>query len=178
MKDCITDMCNFLLSCVELQGTWIMTNRQRTRHESGTQRILGKFKISICAHLATTPQVVRWRRKFPFNFLTDREYVIARQLFTAGGGKQSGSGYSGRAAAAGTGPPSGGTPYLYGITKSVGHPGADRTGKTIKVERFYSMWRCRWVDFNFFDFIFFKSTGMGFVCVTGQRSFRDVYLIV
>jgi hypothetical protein len=29
-------------------------------------------------------QVVRWIRRFPFSFLSDREYVIARREFTEG----------------------------------------------------------------------------------------------
>ena len=29
-------------------------------------------------------QVVRWIRKFPFSFLTDREYVIGRRIYRQG----------------------------------------------------------------------------------------------
>jgi hypothetical protein len=31
-------------------------------------------------------QVVYWVRRFPFSFITDREYVIARRLFAYQGG--------------------------------------------------------------------------------------------
>ena len=33
---------------------------------------------------AQRQQVVRWIRKFPFSFLTDREYVIARRMYRQG----------------------------------------------------------------------------------------------
>jgi len=29
-------------------------------------------------------QVVRWIRRFPFSFISDREYVLARRLFKEG----------------------------------------------------------------------------------------------
>lgn len=69
-------------------------------------------------------QVVRWIRSFPFAFLSDREYVIARRLFKEGG-------------------------KLYGITKALNnHPRAPNT-KTVKMDVFYSMWssenvECPW----------------------------------
>jgi hypothetical protein len=41
---------------------------------------------------AQRQQVVRWLRRFPFSFITDREYILAKRLFRMG-------------------------PCLYGITK-------------------------------------------------------------
>lgn len=63
-------------------------------------------------------QIVRWIRSFPFNFLTDREYVIARRLFREDG-------------------------TLYGITKCIDHPLAPRQQHIVRMEVFYSMWLTR-----------------------------------
>lgn len=68
-------------------------------------------------------QVVRWIRRFPFKFLSDREYSIARRLFVEGDA-------------------------YYGITRSVpDHPAARRVRdpSTTQMEVFYSMWRSRTV---------------------------------
>lgn len=66
-------------------------------------------------------QVVRWLRHFPFAFITDREYVIARRLFRE---------------------PSG---CLYALTKSVQHPRACVDSSVVRMDVFYSMWRARTV---------------------------------
>mmetsp|Transcript_37023 Transcript_37023/g.82299 ORF Transcript_37023/g.82299 Transcript_37023/m.82299 type:complete len:474 (+) Transcript_37023:167-1588(+) len=63
-------------------------------------------------------QVVRWMRRFPFSFISDREYVIARRFFRQGDS-------------------------LYGITKAVDHPRASREGPVVRVDVYYSMWRSR-----------------------------------
>ena len=70
-------------------------------------------------------QVVRWTRKFPFSFLSDREYCIARRMFKKEGedGKYD----------------------LYGISKAINHPRAPPT-KAVKMDVFYSMWRSRTVE--------------------------------
>lgn len=68
-------------------------------------------------------QVVRWIRRFPFKFLSDREYAIARRFFREGDA-------------------------LYGITKSVpNHPAAlrARDPNTTQMDVYYSMWRSRTV---------------------------------
>ena len=62
-------------------------------------------------------QVVRWVRSFPFAFLTDREYVLARRIFAEGDA-------------------------LYGISKAIGHPDAP-TSDIIRVDDYRSMWRSR-----------------------------------
>ncbi len=63
-------------------------------------------------------QVVRWIRKFPFSFISDREYVIARRVFRQGDD-------------------------IYGITKAVDHPRAPALTSVVRMEVFYSMWRSR-----------------------------------
>jgi len=68
-------------------------------------------------NFAQREQVVRWLRSFPFSFMTDREYVLARRVFTVGDAS-------------------------YGITKSVVHPDAP-TGSVIRVDDYHSMWRSR-----------------------------------
>jgi hypothetical protein len=62
-------------------------------------------------------QVVRWVRTFPFSFLSDREYVLARRLFVEGDS-------------------------YYGITKAVKHPAAP-VGRIVRVDNIHSMWRSR-----------------------------------
>ena len=66
-------------------------------------------------------QVVRWLRHFPFAFITDREYIIARRLFRDDNG------------------------CLYALTKSVDHPRAPPDGHVVRMDVFYSMWRARTV---------------------------------
>lgn len=67
-------------------------------------------------------QVVRWIRSFPFAFISDREYVIARRVFQGEDGE------------------------LYGITKSVEHPAAPADTSVVRMHDFYSMWRSRTVS--------------------------------
>jgi len=64
--------------------------------------------------------VMRWTRRFPFSFISDREYIIAKQLFRRG-------------------------QDLFGVTKSVEHPRAPTNGEVVRVDNFYSMWRSRTV---------------------------------
>ncbi|KAL6774049.1 CGL111 [Auxenochlorella protothecoides x Auxenochlorella symbiontica] len=68
-------------------------------------------------------QVVRWLRTFPFAFISSREYVLGRRVF--------------RDAATGA---------LYGITRSVDHPGVRRCGRHVRMEDCHSMWRSRSVE--------------------------------
>lgn len=62
-------------------------------------------------------QVVRWVRTFPFSFLSDREYVLARRAFVEGDNH-------------------------YGITKAIKHP-AVPVGRIVRVDDIHSMWSCR-----------------------------------
>lgn len=65
-------------------------------------------------------QVVHWLRTFPFSFISQREYVIARRVW-----RQDGA--------------------LYGIMKSVTHPQAPAVSGIVRMDVFYSMWRSRTV---------------------------------
>eukprot|EP01026_Neomeris_dumetosa_P084833 TRINITY_DN9993_c1_g1_i1.p1 TRINITY_DN9993_c1_g1~~TRINITY_DN9993_c1_g1_i1.p1 ORF type:complete len:430 (-),score=42.34 TRINITY_DN9993_c1_g1_i1:527-1765(-) len=64
-------------------------------------------------------QVVRWLRTFPFVFLNDREYIIARRRFVGKNGE------------------------LYGITKTIDHPRAPARGNVVRMQQFFSMWKIR-----------------------------------
>lgn len=64
-------------------------------------------------------QVVHWVRRFPFSFLSDRDYTIARQMFKEDDGS------------------------LYGITKTIEHPRSARGDGLVRMDTFYSMWRSR-----------------------------------
>ncbi|KAF8067289.1 RRP45A [Scenedesmus sp. PABB004] len=63
-------------------------------------------------------QVVRWLRRFPFAFLSDREYTIARREFVEPDG-------------------------IYACTKAVDHPRQYSAGKVVRMQVFHSMWRSR-----------------------------------
>jgi hypothetical protein len=63
-------------------------------------------------------QVVRWIRTFPFAFLSNRDYVIARRLFRENG-------------------------CQYGITKGTEHCRAPVKDDIVRMDTFYSMWRSR-----------------------------------
>jgi len=63
-------------------------------------------------------QIVRWKRSFPFNFITDREYIIGRRVFREGD-------------------------RLYGVTKATEHPMAPVSDDIVRMEVFYSMWYTR-----------------------------------
>ncbi len=69
---------------------------------------------------AQRQQVVRWVRRFPFSFISDREYIIAKRLFREG-------------------------QDMYGITKSIDHARAPPAGDVVRMDVFYSMWRSRTV---------------------------------
>jgi hypothetical protein len=67
-------------------------------------------------------QVVRWIRRFPFAFLSDREYTIARREFREDDGS------------------------IYACTKAVhDHPREYKNGGVVKMDVFHSMWRNRTV---------------------------------
>eukprot|EP00882_Tetradesmus_deserticola_P000445 GHRQ01000489.1.p1 GENE.GHRQ01000489.1~~GHRQ01000489.1.p1 ORF type:complete len:484 (+),score=163.37 GHRQ01000489.1:1183-2634(+) len=67
-------------------------------------------------------QVVRWLRRFPFAFLSDRDYCIARREFQEDDGS-----------------------LIYGISKAVpNHPHAFQ-GNHVTMDVFHSMWRSRTV---------------------------------
>eukprot|EP00198_Chlamydomonas_reinhardtii_P000894 XP_001690229.1 predicted protein [Chlamydomonas reinhardtii] len=96
-------------------------------------------------------QVVRWIRTFPFGFITDREYVIARALFavTPDGAVHRGLPPPARLMGHPSGPSASLSALqvsdLYVVTKSIGHPGAadgQHGGKVVTIPEYYSMWRC------------------------------------
>ena len=79
---------------------------------------------------STRQQVVRWLRSFPFAFINQREYVIARRIFhpftdtvTCDDDDDT----------------------VYGITKGIDHPLAARKEGVVRMDTFYSMWRSRTV---------------------------------
>ncbi|GFH27062.1 START domain-containing protein, partial [Haematococcus lacustris] len=77
-------------------------------------------------------QVVRWVRRFPFHFLSDREYLIARKVWATRGG---------RLVPLGQGAPN--SP-LYAVTKSLEeHPVAGPATVLVRTSAFDSTWRCR-----------------------------------
>lgn len=66
-------------------------------------------------------QVVRWLRRFPFAFLSDREYTIARREFKEGDA-------------------------IYACSKAIaGHPREYSNSQVVKMDVFWSMWRSRTV---------------------------------
>lgn len=71
-------------------------------------------------------QVVRWVRRFPFAFLSDRQYSIARAEFVeAGEGEDA---------------------FIYGLSKAVpDHPRQSRDSSVASIDIFWSMWRSRTV---------------------------------
>jgi hypothetical protein len=71
---------------------------------------------------AQRQQVVRWVRRFPFSFLSDREYTIARRLFTEPDGA------------------------LVACTKAVAnHPREAHNSSLVKMDDYWSMWHSRTV---------------------------------
>lgn len=68
-------------------------------------------------------QLVHWVRSFPFAFLSDRDYTIARQMFTVGD-------------------------TVYGISKVVKCEG-HRVGNTVQMDQYWSMWSCKPVQCPF-----------------------------
>lgn len=84
--------------------------------------LISKHELLESAHsFDSRCQVVRWIRSFPFAFISDREYVIARRIFHGDEGE------------------------MYGITKSVEHPAAPHEQGIVRMHDFYSMWRSRTV---------------------------------
>jgi hypothetical protein len=68
-------------------------------------------------------QLVHWVRSFPFAFLSDRDYIIGRQVFTRG-------------------------ETLYGISKVVKLEGHN-PGHTVQMDQYWSMWSCKPVQCPF-----------------------------
>ncbi|KAI8475452.1 MAG: hypothetical protein J3K34DRAFT_483100 [Monoraphidium minutum] len=76
-------------------------------------------------------QIILWHRKYPFAFLKDRWYCIARKLFTPP-------------------PGSGGSAPHYGVSRVVHSPvaeayAADEMPGVKRIDEFYSMWACHTV---------------------------------
>lgn len=80
---------------------------------------------------STRQQVVRWLRSFPFAFINQREYVIARRIF--------------HPSTDSTVTTSDDDDTVYGITKGIDHPLAERKEGVVRMDTFYSMWRSRTV---------------------------------
>jgi len=86
--------------------------------------LLSYAKILENIDPAQRKQVMIWRRNFPFNFISEREYVFARRLFKD-------------------------DKDLIAVTKSVGedyeHPDLDveDNRKVVRIDSYYSMWRSR-----------------------------------
>ncbi len=78
---------------------------------------------SVLEHgdFASRQQVVRWLRRFPFAFLSDREYFIARREFVEPDG-------------------------IYAMTKAVAHHPRAAPGGSVVMRDFWSMWRSRTVS--------------------------------
>ncbi|KIZ04898.1 hypothetical protein MNEG_3055 [Monoraphidium neglectum] len=73
-------------------------------------------------NFAERQQVVRWIRRFPFAFLSDREYSIARRLFRGADGS------------------------LTACTKSVVHPREYKNSSLVRMDVYWSHWRSVAVD--------------------------------
>lgn len=67
-------------------------------------------------------QVVRWVRKYPFAFLSDREFVMARRVFVEQPGQ-----------------------LVYGLMKAISHPMVPVKPDIVRVDVCWSMWRARTV---------------------------------
>ena len=91
---------------------------------------------------AAREQVVRWVRRFPFAFLSDREYVIARRVFLGARSRRGSGGGSG-----GSGDGDSDDDVITVCTKAVEHPRAPRNGGggggAVRMGAFYSHWRSR-----------------------------------
>jgi hypothetical protein len=82
-------------------------------------------------------QVVRWVRRFPFAFLSDREYAIGRCLVREPASALPGPAPAGR--------PTLSREVLYGLTRAVRHPREDRRSRVVRMDVFWSHWRSRGV---------------------------------
>lgn len=85
--------------------------------------------------------VVRWVRRFPFNFLSDREYVIARKAWAVQGPASSVQQRAPLLA-----PLNGAQPgaTLYAVTQGMdAHPAAPLSSSLVRTTAFLSRWRCR-----------------------------------
>ena len=78
------------------------------------------YEVLEHGDFAERQQVVRWVRRFPFAFLSDREYCIARRLFREPDGS------------------------LTACTKALAsHPRERRDGRVVRMDVFHSHWRSR-----------------------------------
>lgn len=81
--------------------------------------MLSQYYIVEYGDVSRRELVVRWLRSFPFSFISDREYVIARKVYHDGDGAS------------------------YSITKSVRHPNVPLSKGVVRTDDFYSMWRIK-----------------------------------
>jgi hypothetical protein len=82
----------------------------------GWDNLLTNAETILEGNFVRREQVVHWVRSFPFAFLSDRSYVIARRMFEQDG-------------------------KLYGISKVIKFPGHD-SGRTVRMDNYWSMWSC------------------------------------
>jgi hypothetical protein len=95
---------------------------------------------------ARRQQVVRWVRRFPFAFLSDRQYAIARCVVREPAALWRPSArLTPDAAVASLDAPTRSRDVLYGLTRSVRHPREDRAGRVVRMDVFWSHWRSRGV---------------------------------
>eukprot|EP00887_Chlorella_sp_A99_P003282 scaffold9.g3282.t1 len=83
--------------------------------------MISEHQLLAAGDLGARQQVVRWVRTFPFAFISQREYVIARRMWRAPDGA------------------------LYAVTRGVAHPSAPADGRMVRMESYYSCWRSRTV---------------------------------
>lgn len=69
--------------------------------------MISEHQLLAAGDLAGRQQVVRWVRTFPFSFVSQREYVIARRVWRGQDGA------------------------LYAVTKGVAHPAAPLDGRMV-----------------------------------------------
>jgi hypothetical protein len=86
------------------------------RARQGWDNLLTHAETIVEGDFMRRELVVHWIRSFPFAFLSDRSYVIARRMFDQNG-------------------------KLYGISKVIKFPGHD-PGRTVRMDNYWSMWSC------------------------------------
>ena len=95
---------------------------------------------------ARRQQVVRWTRRFPFAFLSDRQYAIGRCMVREPASAWSPSAdRTPGAATPSLDAPTLSSQVLYGLTRGVRHPREDRRTRVVRMDVFWSHWRSRGV---------------------------------
>lgn len=112
--------CRCLLPDTPLASTVLHPRSSPARAPCPQDSLIVKHDVLEDGDFGQRQQVVRWVRSFPFSFLSDREYIIARRLYR--------------------------TPdALYGVTKGLAdHPNA-AASHAVRCPSFWSMWASRTV---------------------------------